>query len=534
MSGSSRKDKLNIHSLCNNSDQEVYQTPQKFDVNDKIVDDAARQTPTFAAPASTSTIASSTEHATPQYRTHGHQHSLISSTTSIFSSSSAKTPDSVYSVSSHGHLSSQISTEYTSAQHYSHVNGLVFPAVEHLGSPSSKVLHPTRKPNYAKNIANVSCLFLFNDHLTLHMLCSRASQLSVWTKETLIAGIGLSDHTFPTTDYDKFVKNMLDNKNLPATKVALALYYILKLKEGISTTKVAGINIKGKEKLYLTVAMILASKYLDDGRNQTKDWVSVSGFSLQELNDAEHNFLSAIDYKLFMSCDEICSWKHHGLLTWLQIQAFADTQLRVNKTLLEIPLPVSCSLAPPEAAEPTATTTEAPRSSLKRSVDDTSEIPDDLLPSKRVKTWGASQILVPLRDAGSRSAKVEKKINLDKKLSIRDIVQPTEPISTSTPVTLGISLLGAPLVIPTVVPPKHVEVQLEPQQLFPTQTPPFLLVNVSQDLPFSVSTAASGGPENSAAFGMRYCQNVFGQSVFRPVIVPASTSTPSTPEKTGP
>ena len=289
--------------------------------------------------------------------------------------------------------------------------------------------------------------------------------MSVWTKETLIAGIGLSDHTFPTTDYDNFVKNMLDNKNLPATKVALALYYILKLKEGISTTKVTGINIKGKEKLYLTVAMILASKYLDDGRNQTKDWVSVSGFSLQELNDAEHNFLSAIDYKLFMSCDEICSWKHHGLLTWLQIQAFADTQLRVNKTLLEIPLPVSCSLAPP--------------SSFKRSVDDTSEIPDDLLPSKRVKTWGASQILVPLRDAGSRSAKVEKKINLDKKLSIRDIVQPTEPISTSTPVTLGISLLGAPLVIPTVVPPKHVEVQLEPQQLPPTQTPPFLLVDVS-------------------------------------------------------
>jgi hypothetical protein len=235
----------------------------------------------------------------------------------------------------------------------------------------------------------------------------------------LIAGITLSADTFPTTDYENFIKNMLNQKNLLATKVALALYYILKFKEAISTTKAAGVHIKGKEKLYLTVAMILASKYFDDGGHRTKDWVSVSGFLLPELNTAEHHFLSAIDHRLFISFDDLCSWQHQSLLTWLQIQAFADAHVRVNiesfqNITLEIPLPFSCLLAPPEAVEPIAAITEASRSSLKRSVGDTFEIPDDLLPSKRVKTWGASQIIVPFRDGISRSSEIEKSLTLTK------------------------------------------------------------------------------------------------------------------------
>lgn len=471
-----RKEMLSLPSLCDDSNQHFDKNALLSEKDDKPVENSVIQASISATsvPAPTAVplieCASSTSQAQRQKH---HCHSRISSTTSIFSNcSNAKTPDTIYSVSS-SIDSSFLIPAYNSPQPYPQLNNSVHETYKHPNIFPKTT--PTKKnPNYIKNITNISCLFLFNNYDILKSLYSRANQLLFWTEETLLVDIGLSQQTFPTTDYETFVNNILEEKNLPATKVALALHYILKLKEALSISKVAQDDIKGKERLYFTVALMLACKYFDDTGHQTKDWVSVSGFLLQELNSAERYFLINIDYRLFTSSKTFYNWQNYNILTWLRIQAFADIKVRVciesscNNALNSV-FSSPSSTAPPASKLEDKTVTKAARSSLKRIASSISE-PDETPPiPKRPKTWAASQIMAPLQNCVWGPIEIKRKSISDnsmrkKSCKIDDQIATTAPSLKPT----DMSSVEIPLHAQAIYSPKKIQTQvyqaLDPQR----------------------------------------------------------------------
>lgn len=469
------KEMLSLQSLCDDSNQDFDRNAFPSEKDDEPVKSSVRQASPSATsiPASTAIPLIECASSTSQAQRQKHQcHSRISSTASIFSNcSTAKTPDTIYSVSSSTHSSSLIPT-YDSPRPYHQLNDYIH---ETYKNPNifPKTTPTKNNPNYMKNITNISCLFLFNDYDTLKSLYSRANQLLFWTEETLLVDIGLSQQIFPTTDYETYVNNILEEKKLSATKVALALHYILKLKEALSISKVVHDDIKGKEKLFFTVALMLACKYFDDAGHKTKDWVSVSGFLLQELNSAERYFLINIDYRLFTSSKKFYSWQNYNLLTWLQIQAVADIKVRVRiesscNNALKSVFSSPSSTTPPASKPEDKAVTKAARSSLKRNASNISE-PDETPPiPKRPKTWAASQIMAPLHNRVWGPIEIERKSIFDNSLQKKSCK--IDQITTTAPVLkpTGVPLLEIPLEIQAIHPHKDIQTQvhqtLDPQR----------------------------------------------------------------------
>jgi hypothetical protein len=111
-----------------------------------------------------------------------------------------------------------------------------------------------------------------------------------------------------TGAFRKFVSQILTSTRLPSTTILLGMNYLAKR---VNMMKAAGQTLTNEGQVWrmLTIALLLGSKFLDDNTFQNKSWSEVSGISVQELNSLEYQWLSAINWCLYVNLDTSDDYK---------------------------------------------------------------------------------------------------------------------------------------------------------------------------------------------------------------------------------
>ncbi|KAI5795430.1 hypothetical protein DFH27DRAFT_484386 [Peziza echinospora] len=94
--------------------------------------------------------------------------------------------------------------------------------------------------------------------------------------------------------FRKFVSQILSSTRLPSSTILLGLEYLSKRMKGLANTH----RSSGHVYRMLTIALLLASKFLDDNTFQNKSWAEVTGLPVAELNTLELEWLGEIDWNL--------------------------------------------------------------------------------------------------------------------------------------------------------------------------------------------------------------------------------------------
>ena len=105
-----------------------------------------------------------------------------------------------------------------------------------------------------------------------------------------------------TSSFRKFVTQILTSTRLPSTTILLGMNYLAKR---INTLKGQGPYkaSEGQVWRYLTISLLLGSKFLDDNTFQNRSWSEVSGISVAELNTLEFEWLQAMSWQLYVNLD---------------------------------------------------------------------------------------------------------------------------------------------------------------------------------------------------------------------------------------
>ncbi|KAG6000963.1 hypothetical protein E4U21_004859 [Claviceps maximensis] len=105
-----------------------------------------------------------------------------------------------------------------------------------------------------------------------------------------------------TSAFRKFVTQILTSTRLPSTTILLGMNYLAKrinAMRGQGSLKAS----EGEVWRYLTVSLLLGSKFLDDNTFQNRSWSEVSGIAVSELNSLEYDWVQAMSWKLYVNLD---------------------------------------------------------------------------------------------------------------------------------------------------------------------------------------------------------------------------------------
>ncbi|KAG5744401.1 hypothetical protein H9Q72_009862 [Fusarium xylarioides] len=105
-----------------------------------------------------------------------------------------------------------------------------------------------------------------------------------------------------TSPFRKFVSQILTSTRLPSTTILLGMNYLAKR---INTLKGQGPykSSEGQVWRYLTVSLLLGSKFLDDNTFQNRSWSEVSGIAVSELNSLEFEWVESMGWRLYVNLD---------------------------------------------------------------------------------------------------------------------------------------------------------------------------------------------------------------------------------------
>ncbi|KAG7421391.1 hypothetical protein DER46DRAFT_47508 [Fusarium sp. MPI-SDFR-AT-0072] len=105
-----------------------------------------------------------------------------------------------------------------------------------------------------------------------------------------------------TSPFRKFVSQILTSTRLPSTTILLGMNYLAKR---INTLKGQGPYkaSEGQVWRYLTVSLLLGSKFLDDNTFQNRSWSEVSGIAVSELNSLEFEWVESMGWRLYVNLD---------------------------------------------------------------------------------------------------------------------------------------------------------------------------------------------------------------------------------------
>jgi len=108
--------------------------------------------------------------------------------------------------------------------------------------------------------------------------------------------------------FRKFILGILTSTRLPSTTILLGMNYLAKR---INMMAAAGKTSHAVSEIwgFVTTALLLGSKFLDDNTFQNKSWSDVSGIPVKELNTMETEWLSNITWGLFVNLDESQDFK---------------------------------------------------------------------------------------------------------------------------------------------------------------------------------------------------------------------------------
>ena len=105
-----------------------------------------------------------------------------------------------------------------------------------------------------------------------------------------------------TAGFRKFVTQILTSTRLPSTTILLGMNYLAKR---VNTMKSQGPYkaSEGQVWRFLTVSLLLGSKFLDDNTFQNRSWSEVSGIAVSELNSLEFDWVQAMGWRLYVNLD---------------------------------------------------------------------------------------------------------------------------------------------------------------------------------------------------------------------------------------
>ncbi|KAK9701201.1 hypothetical protein K7432_011817 [Basidiobolus ranarum] len=111
----------------------------------------------------------------------------------------------------------------------------------------------------------------------------------------------------------EFIQRLLIFTDIPSTVVLVGMNYLYRLR---NSSIFAENPAFGSEYRVLVVALLAASKYVEDQSYNNQSWSEVSGFDIDELNSMEREFLEELDWKLWISPEEYEEWLG-GIDHWL-------------------------------------------------------------------------------------------------------------------------------------------------------------------------------------------------------------------------
>ncbi|KAL2132540.1 hypothetical protein VTI74DRAFT_3700 [Chaetomium olivicolor] len=152
----------------------------------------------------------------------------------------------------------------------------------------------------------------------------------------------LSSTAIADENFKKWVSTVLRTTQVTQNVVILALLYIYRLKMANPTVK----GRPGSEYRLLTVALMLANKFLDDNTYTNKTWADVSGISVNEIHVMEVEFLSNMRYTLLVSAEQWEQWLGKLTRFWSYLE-LAQRVASPSPSPLLIPSPSHRSYASP-------------------------------------------------------------------------------------------------------------------------------------------------------------------------------------------
>ncbi|KAI9733186.1 MAG: hypothetical protein M1818_007304 [Claussenomyces sp. TS43310] len=170
--------------------------------------------------------------------------------------------------------------------------------------------------------AQITCLFWFESVATLHQAEESSSAMSPVQR--------LVPDAMPTTPFRKWVVTILSTTQVTPNVILLALLFIYRLKTLNPTVK----GRAGSEYRLLTVALMLANKFLDDNTYTNKTWAEVSGISVGEIHVMEVEFLSNMRYSLLASMEQWNEWQ----IKLGKFSEFCEQSAKVPTAALPSPL----------------------------------------------------------------------------------------------------------------------------------------------------------------------------------------------------
>jgi hypothetical protein len=105
-----------------------------------------------------------------------------------------------------------------------------------------------------------------------------------------------------TSPFRKFVSQILSSTRLPSTTILLGMNYLAKRVNSLRSQASYSAS-EGQIWRYLTVSLLLGSKFLDDNTFQNRSWSEVSGIPVAELNTLEFQWVQAMSWRLYVNLD---------------------------------------------------------------------------------------------------------------------------------------------------------------------------------------------------------------------------------------
>ncbi|KAF7725106.1 hypothetical protein EC973_000432 [Apophysomyces ossiformis] len=153
-----------------------------------------------------------------------------------------------------------------------------------------------------------------------------------------------------------FCQKILKATQISSTCVVLALYYIYRLRSTYPSIQ----GSMGSEVRLFTTALVLANKFLDDNTFTNKTWSDVSSIPVHELNIMEVEFLSALNYRIYVRQGPFFAWV-------MQCQQWLSLATQTKNMSLSTSMPnLASSLKRRSCAEPDCYQPSAKRIQLRR------------------------------------------------------------------------------------------------------------------------------------------------------------------------
>lgn len=117
----------------------------------------------------------------------------------------------------------------------------------------------------------------------------------------------------PSSQFRKYVSQILSSTRLPSSTIMLGLFY---LSARMKIVNVSGPDVSSSGTVYrmLTTCLLLGSKFLDDNTFQNRSWAEVSSIPVQELNVMELEWLQDFNWEIhniFHKNGDLDNWIDH-------------------------------------------------------------------------------------------------------------------------------------------------------------------------------------------------------------------------------